>query len=266
MTPNCQFPRPSRSGLCGSGRLARSVFAHLHLSGLCAGFLVVVSGLAPAQNSAPAPDSAPALPSVTFTQAFPRVEPAYFSLRMDSAGHAVYESRREEGRPGQPELGEPSRIEFEASQATVRRIFELARSLDYFQGDWDFKKHRIADSGRKTLSYSDSARTHQTTYNWSENRAIQELTEIFQGISNTQEAAHELDRLRRYDRLGLNQQLEHMEKMAKDGWLRELQVIAPLLEKLAGDREIMHIARLRAQRLLRVAASQASAPSRAPQP
>ena len=233
---------------------------------LWAAFLLLAGGLAPAQNAASPPDSAPALPSVTFTQAFPRTDPAYFSLRIDSAGHAAYESRRVEGQPGQPELGEPNRVEFEVSQATVRRIFELARSLDYFQGDWDFKKHRIADTGRKTLAYSDSIRNHQTTYNWSEDRAIQELTDIFQGISNTQEAAHELDRLRRYDRLGLNQQLQHMEEMAKGGWLRELQVIAPLLEKLAGDPEIMHIARQRAQRLLDLAASQASASHRPPQP
>ena len=247
MTPRSRFPRP---------------FFPL----LCAAFLVLAGGLAPAQSAAPPPDSAPALPVVTFTQAFPQVEPAFFSLRIDSAGHALYESRREEGPPGLPQLGEPNRIEFQVSQATVLHIFELARSLDYFQGDWDFKKHRIADSGRKTLGYSDSARTHETTYNWSENRAIQELTEIFQGISNTQEAAHELDRLRRYDRLGLDQQLGHMEEMAKSGWLRELQVIAPLLEKLAADPEIMNIARQRAQRLLRVAAAQASAPSRAKQP
>lgn len=232
----------------------------------CAAFLVLAGGRATAQNAAPAPDSAPTLPAVTFTQAFPNVEPAFFSLRIDSAGHAVYESRRQEGPPGLPQLGEPTRIEFQVSQASVLRIFELARSLDYFQGDWDFKKHRIADSGRKTLGYSDSARTHETTYNWSENLAIQELTAIFQAIANTQEAAHELDRLRRYDRLGLDQQLAHMEQLAKSGWLRELQVITPLLEKLAADPEIMNIARQRAQRLLRVAAAQASAPPKAPQP
>ena len=220
-------------------------------------WLLVVSGLAPAQDSSAAPDSAPALPSVTFTQAFPRGTPAYFSLRIDSAGHAAYESRRQEGAPDQPELGEPRRSEFVISEATARRIFALAESLNYFQGDWDFKKHRIADTGRKTLIYSDSIRTHQTTYNWSENRAVQDLTDVFQGISNTQEAAYELDRLRRYDRLGLNRQLERMEDMAKGGGLREIQVIAPLLEKLANDREIMHIARQRAQRLLQLASSPA---------
>jgi hypothetical protein len=237
--------------------MTRSSFHRLS----CAAVLLVVSGLAAAQNSTPVPDAAPTFPSVTFTQAFPRATPAYLSLRIDSAGHATYESRREEGEPGQPELGESYRVEFEISQATAHRVFELAQSLDYFQGDWDFKKHRIADTGRKTLIYADSTRTRQTTYNWSENRAIQELTEIFQGISNTQEAAYELTRLLRYDRLGLNRQLERMEEMAKGGWLRELQVIAPLLEKLASDREIMHIARQRAQRLLELAASPAPASS-----
>ncbi len=224
---------------------------------LLALFLLAAGVHARTQDSSPLPGEE--LPSVTFTQAFPRAEPAYLSLRIDSAGHASYESRREEGEPDQPELGEPYRIQFVISQATTRRIFALAESLRYFQGDWDFKKHRIADTGRKTLLYSDSTRSHQTTYNWSENRAVQELTDIFQGISNTQEAAWELNRLRRYDKLGLNHQLERMEDLAKNGWLRELQVIAPLLEKLANDREIMHIARQRAQRLLQVAAGPAPA-------
>jgi hypothetical protein len=226
---------------------------------LCAGFLLLAGGLAPAQDAAPAPDSVATLPSVTFTQAFPRAIPAYFSLRIDSAGHASYESRREEGEPAQPELGEPYRTDFVISQGTARRIFALAESLRYFDGDWDFKKHRIADTGRKTLIYSGPAGAHQTTYNWSENAAIQELTDLFQGISNTQEAAYELNRLRRYDKLGLNHQLERMEDLAQSGWLRELQVIAPLLEKLAKDLEIMHIARQRAQRLLQRANS--SSPS-----
>lgn len=224
---------------------------------LLALFLLAAGAPALAQDAGPAPDDE--LPTVTFTQAFPRSEPAYLSLRIDSAGHAAYESRREEGEPDQPELGEPYRVQFVISQATTRRIFALAESLRYFEGDWDFKKHRIADTGRKTLLYSDSTRNHQTTYNWSENRAVQELTDIFQGISSTQEAAYELNRLRRYDRLGLNRQLERMEDLAKNGWLRELQVIAPLLEKLANDREIMHIARQRAQRLLQAAATTAPA-------
>ena len=221
----------------------------------CTAFLLVLCSLVPAQDSSPAPDTAPALPSVTFTQSFPHTRPAYFSLRVDSAGHASYESRREEGEPDQPVLGEPYYVEFVISEATARRIFSLAESLNYFQGDWDFKKHRIADTGSKTLLYADSTRNHQTTYNWSENRAVQELTDIFQGISSTQEAANELTRLRRYDRLGLNHQLERMEDLAKNGWLRELQVIAPLLEKLANDREIMNIARQRAQHLLQLAAA-----------
>ena len=234
-----------------------SLFSRIRRPLLLALFLLAAGAPARAQDSSPVPGDE--LPSVTFTQAFPRSEPAYLSLRIDSAGHAFYESRREAGEPDQLELGEPYRIQFVISPATTRRIFALAESLRYFQGDWDFKKHRIADTGRKTLLYSDSSRSHQTTYNWSENRAVQELTDIFQGISNTQEAAFELNRLRRYDKLGLNHQLERMEDLVKNGWLRELQVIAPLLEKLANDREIMHIARQRAQRLLQAAAAPAPA-------
>jgi hypothetical protein len=47
--------------------------------------------------------------------------------------------------------------------------------------------------------------------------------------------------------------LRSMEELAKDGYLTEIEIIAPLLQNIANDTSVLHMARQRAQRLLAVA-------------
>jgi len=62
-----------------------------------------------------------------------------------------------------------------------------------------------------------------------------------------------LDFDRRFDKLGLDADLEGLEKEAKEGHLYEVQVIAPILQRLATDRTVLHVAQMRAQHILKVA-------------
>ena len=172
---------------------------------------------------------------------------------VDSTGRAAYESLTAEGPPGQTVEAEPYKVEFTISEGTRNRIFDLAKQANYFNGAFDFKRHKIAFTGNKTLAFADGSKHFETSYNWSENPAIGELTQIFTAISNTQESARRLQQLRRFDKLGLNQELQYMEALSKNGGLGEVQAIAPLLKEIASDPAIMNIARERAQRLLQLA-------------
>jgi hypothetical protein len=202
------------------------------------------------------PDN-PAVATVTYTFDWPSIQPHHYSIAVDSTGRAAYESLIAEGTAAQSVEGEPYDVKFAVSEATRNRIFDLAKRLNYFNGNFDFKKHKVAFSGTKTLAFADGDKKFQTAYNWSENPEIQELTEIFTGISNTQESGRRLQQLRRYDKLGLNQELQRMEDLSKNHGLAEIQSIAPLLQELASDPAVMNIARERAQRLLRLAQRQA---------
>jgi len=201
------------------------------------------------------PDN-PAVATVTYTFDWPSIQPHHYSIVVDSTGRAAYESLTAEGTAAQSIEGEPYNVKFTVSEATRNRIFDLAKQLNYFNGSFDFKKHKVAFSGTKTLAFADGTRHFETTYNWSENPAIQQLTELFSGISNTEEAGQRLQQLRRFDKLGLNQELARMEDLSKRQGLVEVQSIAPILQELASDPAIMNIARERAQRLLRLAQQQ----------
>ncbi len=200
-------------------------------------------------------------PTVTFVFDFPRTRPEHFSITVDSTGKAVYESRDLvstgdviSNDPERPPA-EPYLASFQLSSSARSQIFEAARQLNYFQGDFDYRKHRIAKMGQKTLIWESGKDRFETTYNWSENGFIDDLTRLFQGISSTQEYGRRLASLRRHDKLGLEAELKSMEEAAKDGrrGLAELHTIEPLLRSLAQDQAVMEIARKRAQRLLRKA-------------
>ena len=206
-----------------------------------------------AQAPAPSPVAyAPVLPAVTFAFDNPQINPTHYEITIDSQGKAVYRSRYNE------EIGTvygDADREFSVAPATKERIFALANAANQFEGDFQFKKHRIAFTGDRTLTYSAADAKHTTSFTWSETPSIQELSSLLEGISATLEAEPRLRHLRRFDRLGLNEQLAKLEKLAQGGWLREAQLLAPVLKELAGDSSVMNIARQRAQRLLALAQS-----------
>lgn len=235
-------------------------------------FLLLPLFLVPAGSREALAQSPAADAVVTFKFYFKPVHPPRYEISIHSAGHASYESqdtpyvapapvnspyarKAEEGSPQDSEevKGDVFRQEFQLSEPVRLRVFELATTAGYFEGDFDFRKHKIAFTGKKTLLYSDAARKHETTYNWSENPSIQELTSLFERISRTFEFGQRLQHERRFDKLGLNQELTMMEDAASRGGLAELHVVLPILRDLANDRSIVHVAQQRAARLLKMA-------------
>ncbi len=188
------------------------------------------------------------IPTVTFRLEMPSFNPTYFGVAVESTGKAAYVSEPKATPDNAP--GDPYIVKFVMSQATRQRIFELARAASYFQGDFAYTKGNIANTGAKTLSYADEGRCSQTTYNWSMNPAIQQLTAIFQGISNTLEFGRRLAFLHRFDKLGLDAELKSMEDEAARGDLTELQAVEPVLRNIFNDHGVMNLARERAARLL----------------
>ena len=197
-------------------------------------------------------------PTISFDLFWEAATPQSYTITVESSGKASYVSRnptRQEEGSSDPDYT----MEFTISPATRDRIFLLAKAVDYFHGNFDYK-HKVANTGRKTLMYTDPTRHFQTTYNYSENKDIEQITRIFQGISNTIEHGRRLQFKRRFDKLGLEKELKGMEEIAGEGYLAEVQIIAPILQNIVNDSSVLHIARQRAQRLLSSATTSANAP------
>jgi hypothetical protein len=196
-------------------------------------------------------DFHPRVPTITFDRIWEAGTPQEVTISVKADGPSTYLSRDPLKPVAAGEEKNPDyTVQFTMSPANQRKIFRFAGQADYFNGNFDYTAHRVASTGKKTLTYADATRHFQTVYDWSENKPIQELTDIFSGISNTIEHGRKLDFLYKYDKLGLEAELKAMEEMAAGKQLDEIQVIAPTLKRIADDSAIMNIARERAKRLL----------------
>lgn len=191
------------------------------------------------------------VPTVTFTFDWEVLHPPHYSIAVDSAGRGAYTAVDD-----QTGSGEPYMVKFTVTQSVRERIFADAEALNYFRGQFDFTRHRIAFTGSKTLSYADPTRHSQTVYNWSENTRLMALTDLFTAMANTFIGGRKLEYQHRFDRLGLNDTLKEMETQAKNSNLAEVHVIEPVLHEIADDPAVMNIARQRARRLLDLAAAE----------
>jgi hypothetical protein len=144
------------------------------------------------------------------------------------------------------------------SSTTVARIFKLSQQLNRFNKPCASKAKNIADQGTKTLTYTGPDGSGSCTYNFTENKDVQTLTEIFQGIAETLDQGRTLDQLHRYDRLGLDASIKFLADEVSSGHALEVGTIAASLHSIAADPDVMERVRARANTLLALVATDAS--------
>ncbi len=136
------------------------------------------------------------------------------------------------------------------TSGTVAKIFKGARSANYFNGECASKAKNIADTGKKTLSYSGTDGSGSCTYNYSENKTVSSLTDTFLAIAYTLDEGRRLEFLHRYDRLGLDAEMISFGEEIEAGRALELGTISPVLAAIADDSAVIQRVRLRATKML----------------
>lgn len=189
------------------------------------------------------------LPTVGFSCDFPGSDPSHYGFSVSADGRTSYISDGKLNKDSNPDE-EPFRTDLTLSQPTVSHIFDLAKQAKYFEGNIDSKRKNVASTGAKTLFYKDAKKGRMANYDYSTLPAVQELTALFQNLSATLEFGRRLDYDERYQKLALDEELKHMENVAKMGGLAEVSMVAPVLQKIADDPAVINEVRARAQRLL----------------
>jgi len=185
---------------------------------------------------------------VAFTLDFPTSQPEHYSIRIPYDGSAHYESA---GRiSSDSDETDSFALEFPLTSATRQKIFELAAKAGYFRKDVDSHHKGLAFTGKKTLTYKDARRTGECTYNYSTLPAVEEITSLFQGLSATLEFGHRLQYDHHYQKLALDEELKHMEQMARDNQLIEVMAVRSILDQIIADSTVINVTRSRAERLL----------------
>jgi len=142
------------------------------------------------------------------------------------------------------------------TKATVAKVFKAARALNYFNIECLSKAKNIADTGKKTLSYTGPDGSGSCTYNFSENKTVDLLTSTFQGIAYTMDEGRRLEFLHRYDRLGLDAEMILLAQEKEAGRALELGTISPTLAAIADDTSVIQRVRLKASKMLEQVAAE----------
>lgn len=189
--------------------------------------------------------------TVSFTLDFPNANPSHYEITVDSTGQGRYVSNGQLEKDSVP--ADPAPLEFTISDRVRNQIFDLAQRAHYFSGKVDSGRKNIANTGTKTLTYKDGKHDGRASYNYSTMLPIEQLTAIFQGLSETLEFGRRLSFFHKYQKLALDEDLKRMEELQKDNNLGDIQAIAPVLKEIANDQSVMNVARARALRLMATA-------------
>jgi len=213
-------------------------------------------------SSTPAHSQAEAPAVVTFSLDFPASQPEHYSIRVQSDGSARYQSSgrlsadSHETDSLDTDSHNDSRdndsfdLDFTVAAGTRQKIFQLAAKAGYFQKDVDSHHKNLAFTGKKTLGYKDARRSGESTYNYSANPAVQDLTTLMQSLSSTLEFGHRLQYDHHYQKLALDEELKNMEELARANQLIGVRAIQPILDQIIADPSVINVTRARAQRLL----------------
>jgi hypothetical protein len=141
------------------------------------------------------------------------------------------------------------------TQATTARLFERVRATNHFQGGCESKQKNIANTGAKTITYTGPGGDATCTFNYTENKSVASVSETFQAIAETLDEGRSIDLKHRYDRLGLDRELANLADAVHDGRAVEVATIAPVLQSLLNDSQVMERVRKRAAGLLEASAN-----------
>lgn len=202
------------------------------------------------------PDPAPAAPAqISFHFDRPGLTVPKFILTVNEDASGRYEA--DQIFPAQPgsSIQQTQHIDRKVtlSFATTAHIFAIARELDRFNITCASAAKNIADTGTKTLEYTGEGGNGSCTYNFSENKRVVSLTDLFQAIAVTLDMGRKLDFDHRFDRLGLDAATASLVEEVEAGRAAELGTIYTTLRSIAQDSELLDRVRSRAAKLLRQA-------------
>ncbi len=170
----------------------------------------------------------------------------HWELSIDAGGAATYTPSRKDGTPG-----EPRTFPFSASG-----LMRLRTALDgsHELQPCETKTKGIARMGQKTITYQPAGRPAETcSYNYTENKGLSSAMDYLQATALTLDDGAEMERLHRYDRLGLDRIMQQLSQFAAEGKAVELGSIQTELQSLAADALVLERVRSRAAQLLGLA-------------
>jgi hypothetical protein len=173
------------------------------------------------------------------------------SPRSDDASAAQWKVRLQADGAGTYSEGaaaDAKQMPLTVSAATLERLRQGEHAAK--NGKCETKAKNVAKTGEKTIRYEAPEKTAECTFNYSDDAGLMGTTAAFLAIADTVQRGERLQHDLRYDRLGLDAEMEALVAAQKDGSAIEIGNIATVLQALVSDDHVIDRVRRRAARLL----------------
>jgi hypothetical protein len=202
---------------------------------LCSGW---PAGASPATAADSTADNAPATPVLVYSKSFPGSLPEYAEVRLDASGAAEYREGADEEQP----------LKFRLTPDETQTIFTLASKLDHFRRPIE-SGLKVAFTGKKVFRYINGDQKQEVLFNYTEDPDGQLLLSWFERITATERIFIELERAAKFDKLGVNRALLHLQSLTDRDQMIAPEQFLPLLDRITKNASYVNMARTRAANL-----------------
>jgi hypothetical protein len=174
---------------------------------------------------------------IEFTKVFPKSDPAYVGITVESTGAAVFKTDPRDEQP----------VIFQLSPSETSELFALANKVDLTKR-WETPL-KVAFMGTKTVSYENNGKTARQVFNYTDDVDARALTDWFERISESEQCFIDLERSVKYEKIGVKQALLGLQSEWERKRLVAVLQFLPLLDRVIKSDSYLQMARKRAQAL-----------------
>ena len=168
---------------------------------------------------------------------------AHYTIRVgEGTGHGVYHAEA----PSAGAAGSDASLAVDPS--LLKRLFAAVPLVK--SGRCETHNKHIAQTGTKTLRYEAEGARAECTYNYSDEDRVNTATAVFEGLGETMRYGELLAAKLRFDRLGLDVEMDNLTGALAEGRALEPGNIAPVLQAIQNDDRVMDRVRRKAAHLL----------------
>jgi hypothetical protein len=181
----------------------------------------------------------------------PGLSPSQWTMTLHPDGTGHFRSQMGKMTDSDPHSFNTPAVDrdIQVSSEFASRVFDLARRHSWFNEPCE-AHIKVAFQGWKTLTYSGPQGHGACTFNYSKDKDMESLGESAEAVAETILEGARLEMLLQHDRLGLDAEMEFLTDAAGDGRAQQICTIRGILERLAGDDEVLERVRKRARTLL----------------
>ncbi len=177
-------------------------------------------------------------PRVFYSKSFPGSVPAYVEIRVERDGKAEYKEAPNDDQP----------VRFQLKTGDADEIFALVEKLDRFRRPLE-SGLKVANMGLKTFRVDGPSEKSEVQFNYSQDLDALGLHDWFEKMTETVGHRILLERAVRYDRLGVNKILLHLQVTVEKNRLTAGDQLLPMLDRIAKNESFLNMARERAAAL-----------------